>query len=176
MGRIVAAPMRELVAYWGRLRQARPRPTYAEVDVLDIPRPALAQVLLVEPMWEREPLVFRFRVIGTGITRMTGRDLTGSVMEPSIYGEHGEVVLTPPRLTAQEGRPYLFHNRFAWREAGYLSESVFLPLGGDGRPEMLLCGLIAIEREQANADSAVSVTDYRWRPIEDDEIAGLAGE
>lgn len=166
--------MRELVAYWAGLRGDRPMPAYGEVDPLDIPRAALAQIFIVEPLWDRDPLIFLYRLVGTGVTQMTGRDLTGKEMVPKRFGEHGDTVMAPLRQCAREGMPYLCQGRFAWREHGFQSESVYLPLGTDGRVEMLLCGLVGIAAEEASRDDIVRVSDYRWWVIEERWLRELA--
>lgn len=163
-----------LVGYWGRTRGDRAMPARAEVDVLDMPREVLPHLLLLEPLWDRDPLIFRFRVIGTGVTQLTGRDLTGGEMTPDIYGEHGETILEPVRRAAREARPYLFHNRFAWRAHGFLSESVYLPLGGEDGVGMLLCGLVGISHQEASKDEYLKLSDTHWRPLEEAEIAAAA--
>lgn len=168
--------MRQLVGYWGHIRRGRAMPEHADIDALGIPRLALPQVFMVEPLWERDPLIFRYRLVGTGVTRMTGRDLTGKEMGPERFGEHGETVLAPLRQCATEARPYFCNGRFAWRDHGFFSESVYLPLGAEAGVDMLLCGLVGIASEEASRDKIVRVSDYQWRVIEEPEIAALAEE
>ncbi len=168
--------MRSLVGYWGWLRGGRAMPGREKLDPLAILPAALPCVFLIEPLWGAEPLDFHFRLIGTGVARMTGRDMTGHKMEEGIYAGHGETVMAPPRLAARESRPYLCSGRFAWRAHGYLSESVYLPMEEDGRVGLLLCGMVGITTERAEREDLVRVTEYRWRPIEDEEVAALARE
>lgn len=167
--------MRSLVGYWGRLRGARAMPDRAALDPLAIPSAALPCIFLIEPLWGSEPLNFHFRLVGTGVARMTGRDMTGREMDESAYGDYGETVMAPPRLAAREGRPYLCNGRFAWRAHGYLSESVYLPMEEGGRVGLVLCGMVDIATERAEREDFVRITEYRWRPIEDAEVAELSG-
>lgn len=176
MERIRTEALRKLVGYWASIRRGRAMPTHADVDPLDIPLRSLPQVFKVEPLWERNPLVFRYRLVGTGVTRMTGRDLTGQEMVPERFGEHGETVLAPFRQCAKEARPYLCNGRFAWREHGFSSESVYLPLGVDLRVDVLLCGLVGVASEEASRENLIRVSDYRWRVIEEHEVAALVEE
>jgi len=176
MERVRTKEMRSLIGYWGRLRGDRAMPGRGELDPLAILPTALPYVFLIEPLWGAEPLDFHFRLVGTGVARMTGRDMTGHRMEEGIYGGYGETVMAPPRLAARESWPHLCYGRFAWRDHGFLSESVYLPMEEHGRVGLLLCGMVGIATERAEREDFVRITEYRWRRIEDQEVTALARE
>ena len=71
----------QLYDYWDSIRGERSMPTRNDMDPLDIPS-LLANILLLDV--ECAPLRLRFRLYGTDIATIRGRDLTGHYME-----EHG---------------------------------------------------------------------------------------
>jgi len=76
--------------YWRGICRSRPMPTPDDLDVLDMPRAALPYVGLLDV--EYEPVRrFRWRLIGTAITTLLERDLTGCYWD-EVYDE---TVLVP---------------------------------------------------------------------------------
>jgi hypothetical protein len=129
----IASPaLHELYLYWLDKWQDGRMPTRADIEPLEIPA-LLPQVYLVDV--ERNPLRFRFRLVGTRIVAWFGRDTTGQEIAAELVERYREAVTT--------GRP-LFDSLSlagkAGRQGSY--QRVLLPLAGaSGRIEMLLGGL-----------------------------------
>ncbi|MCG8596810.1 MAG: PAS domain-containing protein [Kiloniellales bacterium] len=64
--------------YWQERRRDRNMPSRADIDPLDIPD-LLPQVFLVNV--SREPLEFRYRLLGTQIVRHSAADYTGKSLQ-----------------------------------------------------------------------------------------------
>lgn len=61
--------------FWLGLRGARWAPARADLDPVDLPPHLLPRILMVDVV--RDPLDFRYRHWGTGVTDLHGRDMTG---------------------------------------------------------------------------------------------------
>lgn len=91
----------------------------------------------------REPLEFRHRLVGTEIVEAVGRDVTGRVISPQLYGDDYEEILAGLRIVAEEIRPFRRLKRPRWSSRDWLSlESIELPLiDSSGEVNMILRAL-----------------------------------
>ena len=129
-----AAPkIKALLDYWRSLFPAAGRlPGRQHLDPLDIPQ-LLPDIWMVDV--RPEPLRFRFRLVGTEIVKLTGRDATGLWLDQVYPGyEHTEAYRCH-RHCALSGRP-------AYRKGGVMSnpnrrfveaERLYLPLAQNGK-------------------------------------------
>ena len=82
---------------------------------------------------QRDPLRFRHRLVGTEIVERLGRDVTGALVSPELYGPAFERVFEGLRLVTEEARPYRRLTPLSWCERNWLSvESLELPLIDSG--------------------------------------------
>lgn len=72
---IRSALLRSLFDYWQSKLRGRRLPDRADIDPIEIPK-LLPNLVLVDVLPGR-PDCFRYRLIGTGIVRVFGRDMTG---------------------------------------------------------------------------------------------------
>jgi hypothetical protein len=75
-----------ILSYWRAKKGDRAFPSRADIDPLDFRR-ELPRVMMVEVSYD--PLEFRYRVAGTGLFAMHGKDLTGKLareLEPPEFG------------------------------------------------------------------------------------------
>jgi hypothetical protein len=71
-----------LYDYWDSIRADKDMPCRRDLDPLDIPG-LLPNIILLDV--EDDPLRFRFRLYGTAVSTIRGRDLTGHYMdEPDV--------------------------------------------------------------------------------------------
>jgi hypothetical protein len=101
-----------LFDYWNRARGNRRMPARADVDPLSIPRPALANTMLIDVLWgvaeaELDPRL-RYRLIGTGVvdTRegLIPLDPTGWYLDQIPYRQ-GDLASRLYRKVAREATP-----------------------------------------------------------------------
>lgn len=128
-----AAPrIRALYDYW---RAIHPRdgglPGRRHLDPLDIPR-LLPNIWMIDV--RRQPLRFRFRLVGTEIVRFTGHDATGQWLDQVYPGyEHSEA-FAAHRGCVLHGRPGYRKSvaSLTPRRRSVEAERLYLPLAEDG--------------------------------------------
>jgi hypothetical protein len=123
--------VRDALAYWEGKLCGRRMPARRDFDpVLEVPR-LLPWVILVDVL--RDPLDFRYRVIGTGITARSRRDHTGLRLselnrtgpDSVVWNDRRTVVETrAPKLTAPS---YIGGDKTIQAVSG-----IHLPVSGDG--------------------------------------------
>lgn len=76
-------------AYWRGKRQGDRLPSRGDLDPAEIPR-LLPNLFLIDVL--RDPLRFRYRLIGTAITERFQRDSTGRLIDESLYGPYAKAM------------------------------------------------------------------------------------
>jgi hypothetical protein len=125
-------------------------PARADFDPLDL-RAHLGHLLLVDV--ERAPLRFRYRLVGTTITEIIKRDVTGRYFEEIYTGRllvdlidaFSTVVETraPLRIYSTTGHP---------RNDVYVYDCVLLPLSADGESVNMILGEMRFRFERLARD------------------------
>ncbi|WP_395020727.1 PAS domain-containing protein [Dongia sp.] len=119
-----------ILAYWRAKKGDREFPSRADIDPLEFTR-ALPRVMMVEVSYDS--LEFRYRVAGTGLFAMHGRDLTGKLareLEPPEFG----ALIHRHYAEAIERRAPILH--LIELTVDYLATSyarIILPLSIDGK-------------------------------------------
>jgi hypothetical protein len=123
--------VRAALTYWEGKLEGRRMPARRDIDpVLEIPG-LLPWIILVDVL--RDPLDFRYRVIGTGVVERTRRDYTGACLSELTHVERdgplwidriAVIETRAPRLTAPS---YTGGDNTVQNVSG-----VHLPLSGDG--------------------------------------------
>jgi hypothetical protein len=121
--------------HWLGLRGDRVMPPRGALDPLDI-APLLPHIVLVDVLGG--PMRLRYRLIGTFVTELAGRDATGRFVDRALYGRNLEAVAWPYRQVAQTRAPVatlsgaLFSDR-DWQ----CIENMFVPFGDGEAVEMI---------------------------------------
>jgi len=129
-----AAPrIKALFAYWQSIHPAGGGlPARRHLDPIDIPE-LLPSIWMIDV--KRNPLRFRFRLVGTEIVKFTGRDATGRWLDEVYSGYADSEAGRFHTQVAVSGEP-------AYRKSGIISnpdrdlveaERIYLPLAEDGR-------------------------------------------
>lgn len=123
-------PLQALHDLWNRKRDSRPMPSRDDFDPLEL-KDDLGWIVLVDV--EHEPVRFRYRLIGTNITHLVGRDATGAYLD-ELYPPSAERVATSSfREILQSKTPNRILGTMHHAEKGFLEfEAVDLPLSADG--------------------------------------------
>lgn len=131
--------------YWDGKRRQRFAPSRADIEPLDLigvlPRIMLADVL-------SDPLGFRYRLSGTGISDIHGEELTGLAPLDLKPVEYGRLIDRHYRQCVSERRPllHLIILDLAHRSRAYAR--LLLPLSNDGEQVNMLMAV-----DSANQDS-----------------------
>ena len=132
--------LRRLLAYWQRIRAARPMPARADFDPLDV-RFALGDISLIEV--HREPLRFFFRVDGTKQVDLFGVDCTRRYLDEVMPAEHTELATASYREVVECGEPRYHRRQVPFHERLIDYEIIILPFSSDGRQvDLLMTGLV----------------------------------
>jgi hypothetical protein len=137
--RLLRSPLlRDLHDYWQAARGARPMPFRKDVNPMAI-RPILPHLIFVDV--EHDPPAFRFRIVGSAVVSLVGRDVSGRYADKSLFGARLEDVLGAYRLAVEHAAPVGKRGKARWitgRE--WLPvEQLVLPLTVHGtRADMLI--------------------------------------
>jgi hypothetical protein len=118
------------LVYWRKQKGERELPARADIDPLDLAT-VLPRVMMAEVSYD--PLVFRYRVAGTGIFTLHGQELTGKLaheLTPPAYGaliqqHYGEAIARRAPIL------HVIHLQIDFTETFYAR--IILPLSGDGQ-------------------------------------------
>lgn len=105
-----------LHAYWTKMRGDAAMPRRAEIDPLDMPKllPSLSII-------DRHEGAYRIRLVGSKLADIYGRDLTGTVVGPEIFGNMtGYWISIHDRLFMGEG-PLFGTDRFHWSDRDHVT-------------------------------------------------------
>ncbi len=139
---------RTLVADWNERRAGRAMPVRADIDPTTMPKLVLPHVFLIEIIGDETAPRFVYRILGTTINAMTGRDITGKEIGSETYGELAEPVLKPFRRVAATGKPAVIRVRAAYDQARFESEAVCLPLGSGDRPDYIIGAVARLDESR----------------------------
>jgi hypothetical protein len=146
------AEIQQALDYWRAIRGLRTMPALDDMDVLQIPRNVLAHITLVDIEYEPK-MRFRWRLIGTAVTTILQRDMTGRYWD-EIYSEDVfNLFAEPTNYVLQNRKPMRFTAKahVADREF-YDAEHIYMPLSGpDSRIERML-GVSAFTYSSENGE------------------------
>lgn len=129
----------DLYDYWTAKRGSRRAPTRADIDPLDIPE-LLPYLTLIDVL--RDPLRFRYRLVGTAVVEALERDATGRFADKRLLGTGaGEIIRTFERHV-RECRPFHRRSSLSWHDQEWLIvDAIDLPLvDASGRVAIILRG------------------------------------
>lgn len=122
-------------AYWTARREARFAPRRADIDPADLvevlPRIMLADVL-------SEPLDFRYRLSGTGITDVHSKNMTGKSPRELMPAAYGALIHDHYCLAVHRREPLLHLIVLDTRERSRSYARLLLPLSEDGSAVTML--------------------------------------
>ncbi len=135
-------PMNETVfAYWRARAGAKPIPARGDIDpIIDLGH-IVQHLFLVDV--ERDPLRFRFRLVGTEVADHVGKDMTGKYLDQLVEFDAQYARVKPDYETTVERRaatvsPVRFLTKDGRRHINY--ERLLLPLSDDGRTVNMILG------------------------------------
>ncbi len=132
--------VRAIHEYWLSIRPPGRLPGRQHFDPLDIPK-LLSSIWLFDVF--RNPLKFRFRLIGTTLVDFMGRDVTGEWYHDQARGPEGEIARRAIEQTVDSRAPtYRIGPPAMTHEKEFASlERVYFPLAEDGTSVDMILGL-----------------------------------
>lgn len=132
----------ELHAYWQGLRREGRLPSRDDLDPSGFKR-HLPGVSLIDVV--HGGARFRYRLAGTGLYRVYGRELTGQSIEGAFGLTAGEYWTTELQKAVASGRPAAGVHSLTWQGRPHLSVLwLRLPLARDGRRVDMMLGFDAL--------------------------------
>jgi hypothetical protein len=134
----------EIFRYWLSKRRDGKPPRRTDIRPADLGA-AVRHVNLVEVVRAPgRPLQFRHRLIGTHNIEWLGRDMTGRMLDESLYGAGAPAIIAGFTRIVEEAQPYHRRNRMDWNNQKFLlHESVDLPLADENHAvAMILRGAV----------------------------------
>jgi hypothetical protein len=126
-------------AYWESKLAGRKMPRREDIVPEEL-GDLLPWVMLVEVVGE--PARFRLRLVGTGVVREYGREITGAFVDELDHGSWQGAVLDDYRRAVCKGSPVTGCYEYKKSDGRWISyERIILPLAADGETvSMALCG------------------------------------
>ena len=142
------ARSRRLEALWDEKRAGRSLPSRADFDPREL-KEHLSHLFITEVLGDGD---FRYRLIGTAVTRAMGRDITGLRVSEAYLDADAKPLLALYGKICRKRAPLWRAGRMRWNEEDYkLFEAVFLPLGADGQTVDQVLASISFSAETNDA-------------------------
>ena len=118
--------------YWQSKRNGHAIPARADFDPLP-EIPGLVRFMMLKDV-QRDPLDFRYRLVGTGLLNHMTTDWTGKFMSEVEYQRPPSTIWDYHQRVAETAQPLFIKPNYVGPHKDYLFvESVLLPLGRDHR-------------------------------------------
>lgn len=143
----VDSSLLSLQRYWESKRGDRTLPSRADLDPpVDLPE-HLAHLCLIDV--QRQPLRMRYRLVGTGIVQVLGRDSTGKwyheLYPPDVLAQLDEQY----RWMISKRRPLRTFGRSVYEDTDFYDfEMLSLPLASDGETVDMVLGKLVFRFKQ----------------------------
>ncbi len=126
---------------WEALRGTREMPARADIDPVRLPRAMLPNMFLFDILREPE-LRYRWRLIGTRLVEVLGRDATGTYWDELYTPEILVAMRRHPDWVMEHRRPLRSLGQAPNPDRSYLrSENLYLPLSSNGDDIDMLLGV-----------------------------------
>lgn len=130
--------------FWSaRCRDGR-IPGRRDIDMVDIPRALLPDLLLFDVVEADGARRFRYRLVGSDIERVAGIDPTGRFLDEIIPADRTAELVASLDAAIATRRPNTLESPFGFadREANHVRR-IALPLSGDGtRVDIVMCHFV----------------------------------
>jgi hypothetical protein len=136
--------------YWDSKRNGSRIPARRDFDPL-LEVPALVRFMMLKDV-QRNPLDFRYRLVGTGLRNHMTTDWTGKFMSEVEYQRAPSTIWDYHKQVAESGEPLFIKPNYVGPHKDYLFiESVMLPLADDHRNVDMIMIFIDFIRQSGGA-------------------------
>lgn len=154
----------ELCRYWAAKHRGGALPGRRDIDPMEL-RALLPHLFLLDVVLGASPL-FRFRLVGTALVELSGRDLTGETIGEEQYGASAGWLLGTLGEVARTAAPVAHRVDMDWMgRSGRRAEVAFLPLSSDGRlVNMVLGGMVrtAVTHLAGSVPGGIEILGIPW--------------
>lgn len=134
----------EIYRYWLSKRRDGGPPRRADIKPGELGA-AIRHLNLIEVLREEgKPLAFRHRLVGTYHSDWLGRDVTGRILDETLYGPATEEIVATMTRIVETARPYRRVARLDWNNQKFVvMEAVEMPLTDEtGAVAMIMRGAV----------------------------------
>jgi hypothetical protein len=136
--------LKQILAYWLEKKGDRIAPTRADIDPAEI-KALLPYVGLADV--QRDPLRFRYRLIGTNVTDGYGRELTGQFLDEVDLNKHEREIVEEYKRVVECCEPICATWEYSRADGRHIRyERLALPLSSDGKTVDMLFGGIVFDK------------------------------
>ena len=136
--------LKQLLAYWQNKKGARIAPSRDDIDPAEI-TPLLPYVGLADV--ERDPLRFRYRLVGTKVTTGYGLELTGQFLDEVDLDKHQHEIIAEYKRVVERCEPSCTSWEYTRGDGRHIRyERLALPLSSDGKTVDMLFGGAVFEK------------------------------
>ena len=137
LSRVGSAAVAAALRYWRSKSVAPSIPSRSQIDPLEM-RQFLSKVLMIDVESDRE---FTYRLCGTHVAAINGKDLTGQRASELNLGASSQQFIEVYRRAIRSTEPVLFTGRLWWQDRQWVGfEQIILPLSTDGlKVDKLMC-------------------------------------
>jgi hypothetical protein len=158
--------LKQLHTFWECKRGARPAPTRPEIEPAEIVQ-LLPHVFLIEAVGA--PPRFRYRLIGTAVVALTGRDLTGHFVDENLEPAKFAALVEPYAAVIRQAQPVAKKGPTIWIEKRETLEVevLLLPIANAQDEIALILGsVVNLGDERVNvlrqAEQRIEYGDLAW--------------
>jgi hypothetical protein len=127
--------------YWDKLRNTRVFPARADIDPVDI-KPFLGRIVLFDVL--KDPLRFKFRLVGLEFVNQFGLDPTGKMVDEYPRPESRQFIADMLTSTLAAREPMTIRRTVLTGDRVCNYESLYMPLSADGENiDMIMFGFEA---------------------------------
>lgn len=105
---------------------------------------------------------FRYRLLGTAITQIAGRDATGRILDAELYGSGIDRMLVPYRRVVAETAPVLTRSSVLFVDSWRSTDNMFVPFTlGSGAVDVIMVSVSISDRQLVEDASTGQITVIR---------------
>ncbi|MDF2365809.1 PAS domain-containing protein [Sneathiella sp.] len=154
----------EIRDYWLELKKNRLMPLKQEFNPAAIAR-HLPYVLLADVV--QDPLRFRYRLLGTRITELAGRDATGKWLDEDLYGDKTDDILWLFRNCASTKQPIAVREQIQFVDRSWVTvDVVAFPLGDTDGNMTVILSAVDLTHMDASLPSPGTTFILDWQATE----------
>lgn len=134
------SPVREAYNHWQSLSNNGPTPTRQSIDPTAVSAETLPHIVLIDVEYGPEQR-FRYRLVGTGVTRIFGADYTGNYLDEMDQGEVFGRIQAFYSLVCEDRQPSMLYGSYVAKSGiAFDVARLVMPLSDDGnRVDTLFC-------------------------------------
>lgn len=147
--------------YWVNLRQDRLMPRKQDFSPAAIAR-HLPNITLVDVF--QSPLRFQYRLVGTRITELAGRNATGKWLDEELYGDRTDDLLWMYRNCVSTRQPVAVREQIQFANKSWLNvDVVAFPMSDSDNKITTILGAVDLAKTDAKLPSPGASFVLNWR-------------